>query len=122
MVKVSGVVLLDPGQPDLDDAVLRVVLLDVTEQDAPSVTLAEVTITGVSHRRGEERAVPFRLTTDRSLPSGCDLSVAAHLATTPGASSGEMGRSFSPGDLVSTTSTPVAHSGSDGVVVRLTVV
>jgi hypothetical protein len=114
-MRVSGIVLLEPDHPALSDSVLRVRLLDVSRLDAASITLAEIVISGVAHRAGEERAVPFTLEAGEEPAPGSSLSVAAHLENSR-PPTGVVQR----GDLVTTTSNPVPPSGADGVVLRLT--
>jgi putative lipoprotein len=116
IMKVSGVVLLERSHPEFDDAVLRVRLLDVSQLDAPSVTMAEVVVRGVSHRKGEERALPFFLETSQVPAPGADLTVAAHLERVPATEPSAIRR----GDLLTTTSNPVQPSGAEGIILRLT--
>ena len=51
-IVVDGVIRLPDGAPTFAGATVRVRLLDVTRADAPSRTVAEVTIPGVSHPGG----------------------------------------------------------------------
>lgn len=113
-MRVTGVVLLEPGHPELSGAVVHVRLLDVSRLDAPSVTLAETVIRGVNHRRGEQRSIPFQLEAAAVPPAAADLSIEAHVSVSPAA-----GTAVRAGDLVTTTANPVPASGASGMTIRV---
>jgi hypothetical protein len=115
-MEITGIVLIEPGHPAADGAVLTVRLLDVSRLDAASITLAQTVVQGVSHRPGDQTAVPFTLRVPTPIPAGTDLSLDAHLAldTGPHAES-----AIHAADLVTVTSNPVPPEGATNIVLLL---
>jgi uncharacterized lipoprotein YbaY len=78
---VTGALLIRANTPAFANGTAHISLEDITYADAPSQTVASVTITGVSHaHEGKETRVPFSLdvpTADTGIDPGADYAVQA---------------------------------------------
>jgi uncharacterized lipoprotein YbaY len=108
---VEGVIRLPDGAPTFAGATMRVRLLDVTRADAPSRTVAELTVPDVSHS-GSPAGIPFVLPAEGVDPSAHYI-VHVHIDVDV-----DGDQRVSAGDLITTESHPVLTFGHPS---RLTV-
>ena len=106
---VEGVIRLPEGAPAFTGATVRVRLLDVTRADAPSRTVAELTIPHVSHSGGAG-GIAFALPAEGVDPR---MHYVVHVRVDI-----EGNRRVSAGDFITTESHPVLTFGHPS---RLTV-
>lgn len=106
--RIEGEVTLAPEAPSFEGGLLRVQLIEATYADAPSRTVAESFIEGVSHRRGTGSRWPFSLAAGKLDPHARYLAT-AHISRTGS-------REIAAGDFHSTQSHPVQEGDSHLVV------
>lgn len=109
---VHGMLILGQEIASFSGATLHVYLEDVSRVDAPSATLAEVSIPNLRHQAGRESRVDFAL-------QGGPVDTAAHYSVRAHVDLANNGR-LDPGDLVTVESYPVLTFGHpDRVTLRV---
>lgn len=68
MIMVEGDVVIPASAGSFTDANVYVFLEDVSFQDVPSTVIARQVLPNVSHEAGQEKRVPFQLTTEQIDP------------------------------------------------------
>ncbi|QTF90926.1 YbaY family lipoprotein [Halomonas sp. BM-2019] len=109
---VHGMLLLGQEIASFSGATLHVYLEDVGRVDAPSLTLAAVSIPNIRHQAGRESRLDFTL-------RGGPVDTAAHYSVRAHVDLASNGR-LDPGDLITVQSYPVLTFGHpDRVVLRV---